>query len=155
MARWSPGEAVTPSEVIARRVFDKNSDAPLDMQSLDPNLFLDTRLQEDLSLDRLGEGQPLKAVISHLTPACDDDASRQKKHFRGWLATQRKNVKFEAVRPDVLTIERDGVDNPFHALLDRSAAREKGQAWHLSRSLFMTFKEHGATVAPLRRETEP
>lgn len=154
MARWEPGDVLKPSEVIGRRLFDKSSDAPIEMQSLSANLFLDTRYDEDLSLDRLGDGQPLRVVVARLTPACDDEASKQRKHFRGWLATQRKHVKFENVRPDVLTIERDGIDNPFHALLDRSAAREKGQAFHLSRSLLMTFKESGQIVDPVRPNTE-
>ncbi|MBX4884104.1 hypothetical protein HJA90_10985 [Rhizobium bangladeshense] len=154
MARWQPGDVVKPSEVIGRRLFDKSLNAPIDVQSLSPNLFLDTRYDEDLSLDRLGDGQAHRAVVTRLTPSCDEEATKQRSYFRGWFATQRKNVKFENVLPDVLTTERDGIDNPFHALLDRSAAREKGQAWHLSRSLFMTFKESGQIVHPIRPNAE-
>jgi hypothetical protein len=154
MARWTPGDAVKPAEVIGRRIFGKDPTTPLDIHLVNPNLFYDTRFEEDLSLDRLGEGQPHKSAVNHLTRACDVAATEQATHFVGWVAAQCKNIKFEHVRPDPLTIEKDGIDNPFHALLDRSSAREKVQAWRLSRSLFMDFKEHGQMVAPSRRKSE-
>ncbi|MGO8093254.1 hypothetical protein [Rhizobium leguminosarum] len=154
MARWIPLDVVKPAEVIGRRIFEKDPAAPLDIHLVNPNHFYDTRFEEDLSLDRLGEGQPHKSAIRHLTPACDNAAAEQSMHFVGWVAAQRKHLKFEDVRPDPLTLERDGVENPFHALLDRANAREKVQAWRLSRSLFMAFKEHGQMVSPMRRKPE-
>ncbi|MGO7331755.1 hypothetical protein [Rhizobium leguminosarum] len=171
MKRWLPGDVVKPAEVIGRRIFEKNPATPLDINLVNPNHFYDSRFNEDLSLDRLGEGQPHKSTITFMTPACDAAAVEQRKsimsqlrpehdaasvepsvHFVGWVAAHRKNIKHEVIRPDPLTLEREGVENPFHALLDRTDAREKVQAWRLSRSLFMSFKEHGQMVAPMRRK---
>lgn len=150
MGRWTPGEDVRPSEVIGRRIFDKTLDHLKGVESV-PNIFFDTRLEDDLSLDRLGDGQPHRQTVAFLTPLCDSAAQVQGKIFGGWLAAQRKHIRYENVRADALTLDRDGIDNPFHALLDRSAARERGQAFHLSRSLLMSFKESGQLVAPIRR----
>jgi len=149
MARWSPGPAIKPGEYVGRRVFDTNTSA-LDKHSLSPNLFLDTRLHEDLSFDRLGEGSIAKQVVTFLTPICDHEGHKQQKTFFGWLAALRRSIKYEEVRPDPLTEAVHGVENPYHALLDRSAARQRGQAFHLSRSLFISFQENGQVVLPIR-----
>lgn len=153
MGRWDPYSTVRQSELIGRRVFDKEQRSVPNIRELKYNIFLDTRYEDDLSVDRLGDGQPHRPTVTFLTGLCDAAAASQKQEFLGWVATQRKHVKFEEINPDALTIEEHGIANPYHALIDRSRAREKGQAFHLSRSLLMSFQENGLMVAPLRKST--
>lgn len=149
MARWKPDpNSVSSGEWVGRRIFSGAGKAA----ELSYNLFYDSRLDEDLSLDRLGEGaDPIKFVVEQVTAIADAEAEKHGKDFHGWMAARCKTLKNVNIFPDPLTIAAHGVDNPYHALLDRSRAREKADAHHFSRSLFYYFREDGKNVQPVRK----
>jgi hypothetical protein len=115
---------------------------------LSPEAFQDKRLSEDLSVDRLGLQNPVKTVVRRLTALASGEASRASKEFHGWIAIAVQDLKVVKVFPTPLTMQKDGVDNPFHADIDRSMAREEAQAFHLSVSLRVQFQDKGRYVAP-------
>lgn len=152
MARWEPdGSVVQPGELLGRRIYNQRSDIPSSMDDISPAIFWDSRLSDDLSFDRLGLGSAAKATVEKLTHLGDKDAERTGQFFWGWLAMHYKKLRHVLVRPDPLVIDRDDVDNPFHALLNRDEHRIKSQAHHLSRSLYFEFKEGGEIVPPIRK----
>lgn len=156
MAPWTPdNNQVKPSEFVGRRIFGKSSDEVSSIE-LTPNMFFDSRLNEDLSLDRLGENKVNKEVVKQLTPLCDSAAQNMSppQTFFGWAAIQLKNMTRAKVFPDPLTLERDKVENSYHALIDRSSVRNKDAAFFFSRSLLWDFKEKGQMVEPIRPVTD-
>jgi hypothetical protein len=146
---WPSQKAVQGGDIVGRRLFGSSpviaaSDVPMDA-------FDDTRVHMDLSFDRLGNGSVQKSVVRHLTPQCDEEAEKRKTEFNGWAALEAKKYKKVEFKPDALTKEKDGYENPFHALLIRDSARNKQQAFHLSRSLFLHFLTgDGKIVQPER-----
>ena len=140
---------IVNGELIGRRIFHEKLAAVSSMSDVPANVFLDTRYEEDLSVDRLGTGNVTKAIVKELTRLADEAATLQKTNFLGWIANHRKNIKQTEVRPDPLTIAIDGIENPYHGLIDRSGVREKVAAHHFSRSLLFMFQE-GQIVHPIR-----
>ncbi|MUZ65355.1 hypothetical protein [Agrobacterium vitis] len=152
MPPWKPGEKVDSKELVGRRIFESAHRSP-EKSALSPNIYFDTRLAEDLSLDRLGHGQSDKRVLKHITPLADEAGRAQGKVFNGWAATRAGPLsKLAAMKSDPMEAERDGIDNPYHALVDREHYRVREAAYALSRALFFEFQENGEIVAPFRKE---
>ncbi|MBA1144592.1 hypothetical protein [Mesorhizobium neociceri] len=152
---WSPSPvSIDPTEIVGRRLLAKtykgwpSQNPTRENLKLSPEAFQDTRLGEDLSVDRLGLQNPVKTVVRRLSALASEEAYRASKEFHGWIAMAVQDLKGVKVFPTPLTIEKDGVDNPFHADIDRSLAREQGQAFHLSVSLRVQFQDKGRYVAP-------
>ena len=77
---WNPDpNKIAGSEVLGRRVFtDKPFVGPggrLPEGCFKIDIFFDTKLGDDLSFDRLGEGSPVKAVRKFLTPLANAEAA--------------------------------------------------------------------------------
>lgn len=123
---WSPKTTeVEPNEMLGRRAYgdfspgQKSGDQFFKYRT---KMFVDTRLGNDLSLDRLGKGTYQKEVVSFLTPL----ANQQKADFRGWAQFRYSDLEKYAflVRPT----PQDEPNNPYHADLDRSKHRTRQQA---------------------------
>lgn len=153
MKSTPPKIEIKDGELIGRRVFDKKL-TTIELEKLTYNVFFDTRFADDLSVDRLGNGSATKSVVRQLTLLADEAASQQSTVFCGWIAIHRKNLQRVTLKPDALSEKLDGIENPHHALIDRSGARDKTAAFHFSRSLLYDFKEKGQVVPPERRQVE-
>lgn len=157
MPQWKPSPtAVEPAELVGRRLLAKTYErwtvdgVPSGQIRLTQEAFEDTRLGEDLSVDRLGPGAPLARILTRLTEIADDEAAKASKVFSGWVAIAVKELKTLKVIASPLTRAEHGIDNPFHADIDRSLFRQRAQAFQLSVSLRFQFQERGQYVAPLR-----
>lgn len=123
-------EKVGEKEILGRRVFTDRpfvgggGRVPEGCFNLD--IFFDTRLDDNLSFDRLGEGSPVKAVRKYLTPLADAEAAlmRPPRPFSGWAPISMKQLTFITVIPD----PREDPYNPYHAELSRDLYRAKAQA---------------------------
>ncbi|MER9912240.1 hypothetical protein NKJ71_16575 [Mesorhizobium sp. M0050] len=111
-------------------------------------------MNEDLSVDRLGINNPVREVVRRLTAAADTEAAKALKQFYGWIAIAAKDLRSLKVSPSPLSIDEHGVDNPYHADIDRSQFRERAQAFHLSVSLRVQFQERGRYVPPIRDKAQ-
>lgn len=143
-------DGVLPSEVVGRRIMEK----PGFSISISLDQFEDRRLNDDLSLDRLGVNSHNKEVVKILTPLADEGAASRNLDFYGWFAIHSKKLKGIVLRPDKLRAAEDGVDNPYHAVVSRENFRLKDQAHHFTRSLYYHFKEEGVHVAPIRMSVQ-
>ena len=128
---WTPDpDEVKPSESIGRRVFGKGwlagPDAKGPQGYFKITIFMDSRLDQDLSFDRLGETGVDKRVTRFLTPLGVDQGQTltPPKEFSGWAAISMARLDFATVRPT----PTDEPCNPFHADLSREGFREKVQA---------------------------
>ncbi|MHC2792587.1 hypothetical protein ACVINZ_001599 [Mesorhizobium jarvisii] len=157
MATWQPSlDNVEPAEIVGRRLLAKTYKdwpalgPPNGQLKLSAEAFEDSRLSEDLSVDRLGVNNPVRAVVRRLTVVADTEAAKALKQFCGWIAIAAKDLKNSRVFASPLSIEEHGIDNPFHAEIDRSQFRERAQAFHLSVSLRFQFQDRGRYVPPVR-----
>lgn len=157
MVIWEPSsESIQPTEIVGRRLLAKTYKdwptlgPPNGQLKLSAEAFEDSRLDEDLSLDRLGTSNPVKTVVRRLTVVADAEAAKTFKSFFGWVAIAARDLKNSTLVPSPLSIEEHGIDNPFHADIDRSGFRERAQAFHLSVSLRFQFQERGRYVPPVR-----
>jgi hypothetical protein len=145
---WNPDpNTIGGSEVLGRRVFtDKPFVGPggrVPERYFNLDIFFDTRLKDDLSFDRLGEGSPAKAVRKFLTPLADAEAAsmRPPRPFSGWAPISMKRLGFVKVTP----VPTKHPFNPFHAELSRALYRDKTQAETLA---FRLAVEAGTDLVP-------
>lgn len=98
MGRWKPDpdKEIGPGESLGRRLFAQASLAGATGQrpvpSFDLRNFEDSR-DGEVSLDRLGRGNPEKAVIRYLTPRAEAAAKKlgsSRMFFNGWASIQAK-----------------------------------------------------------------
>lgn len=154
--RWvpDPGEGIGSNEPLGRRVFDD----PVWRDSLQQGLkyvirydhFYDTRLSENLSLDRLGSaGNPSKKVIAFLKAKADREASQRNTRFEGWAYLLAKHFKLLEkplpLRPSPVS---GPLENPYHADLQRDSYREKKDAYLLALHLKQLFEVNGGFSKP-------
>jgi hypothetical protein len=142
---WKPDpNKIGGSEVLGRRVFtDKPFVGPrgrVPEGCFNLDIFFDTRLEDDLSFDRLGDGSPLKAVRKFLTPVANAQAEsmRPARPFSGWASITMKRLGFVSVTP----APTEEPYNPFHAELSRALYRDKTQAETLAFRLAVEAGKH-------------
>lgn len=156
MAHWTPNEtAVNANELVGRRIFEKADRTILSTADIKSDVFDDSRLHEDLSVDRLGNPNPDRKALKYLTSLADEEAEKRDRAFNGWIAIHAKKLKRVTIKPDPLTLAKDGTSNSFHAVIDRSAVREANLAYYFSTSLYFQFRENGLVVPPRREAVTP
>ena len=137
---WTPSyELITESEVIGRRLFRKsgttNEEASKQYKWKD---FYDSRLEEDLSVDRLGTPTIDGIGCNFLTGLACEEAENRKLEFRGWAAIQNKKLKDAIIEPRPIP-----EINPFHGEILRDAVRDKMLSYYFACALRMNFQDHG------------
>ena len=99
MGRWKPNpkDGIGRAESLGRRLFPQVSLAGATGQRPLPSFslgnFEETRAGGEVSLDRLGKGDPEKAVIRYLNPRAEAAAksrSSSRTFFNGWAYVQAK-----------------------------------------------------------------
>ena len=155
MARWVPNPArpIGKNEPIGRRIFDDivwRDEANQGQKGrLRVDHFYDTRVEEDLSFDRLGkQGNPDPRVVNLLKQLANAEADNERKSFEGWAYVAKRHLKKPLedneldIRPD-----DDSEENPYHALLARDDYRERRLAYFLALHLVHIFEGKGKHLA--------
>ena len=116
MKIWKPPKSLSPKEIVGRRtfgsrIFDK-SDSILPYKI---DIFMDSRIGENISVDRLGIRQAKPDVIEYLSPLCDKSAFKRSSNFVGWAQIEVSQIENLGVHAT------DAVDeeNPYHAEISR------------------------------------
>lgn len=162
MPVWYPPPEVDEKELIGRRLLDrvgKERATSEDGRPLyDVDDFFDTRLDHDLSVDRLGNPNATPDTLREVTKLADQEAARPESNrfFIGWATIRVRNLRFPDWAGQVTaspTRREDGtVENHWHADISRDGFRErKAQAYTLALTLQQTFARRGDYQAPNRR----
>jgi len=166
MAGWTPSNnKVADSEVVGRRIFDD----PLFNGSLSQGTpfklrvdhFFDKKLEEDLSVDRLGRSGSSEAAAKRLTgKLAQDEAVKRTKSvaFLGWGVMRVKSLRTSKMFKGALDVLPKPITeeprNPYHAEITRAAYRQEIHAWGLAASLRdiaekdLGFEQHADASAP-------
>jgi hypothetical protein len=133
---WKPDKKrVSDKEIVGRRVFGKKIfREPRERGLFVPEIFYDTRLENDLSFDRLGLKKVDKDVVRFLTQQCHQHGDMQNKKFVGWAAIKVSDIKkIKVSQLEKLEIQATpSQENPYHADLPREGFRELVSAERLA-----------------------
>lgn len=163
MAKWSPNPAsIDQAEVIGRRIFsDAIWDGPLDQgkpRTFRLDHFMETRSEEDVSVDRLGLNAADGLAKRMLTTLADKNAASRGKPFNGWAACRCKDMTLmgaslaEKIYPDPLPNAKypEEAPNPYHAQISRGEDRHKTNLLGLAMLMREMFSKKGHWVEPSR-----
>ena len=158
MPIWYPPPEIGEKELVGRRLLDKaGTERPTDEGGRPLSKvgdFYETREEDDLSVDRLGDPNPAQDTLRAITSLADKDASRPEinRIFNGWATILVQNFRFPGWVAQVTatpTMREDGtVENPWHADVNRDGFREKAQAYTFSITLQHTFERKGSYEPP-------
>ena len=117
MNKWVPNEQISPKEIVGRRafgsrVFDKSNG----VLRYNINVFLDTRVNSGLSVDRLGMKNVDHSVLNYLNPLCHQLAQKRSSKFVGWAQIKVRQIESIGIRATQAVNE----NNPYHAEIIRS-----------------------------------
>jgi hypothetical protein len=157
---WYPSPEVGEKELIGRRLLDRvgkhrattEEGRPL----YDVGDFYEARLEDDLSVDRLGDPNAAVDTLRAITGLADQEAARPESNriFNGWATIRVQNVRFTGGVAQVNsspTRREDGtVENHWHADINRDGFREKALAYTLAAALHHTFTRKGGYQRPER-----
>ena len=159
MPIWYPPPEIGEKELVGRRLLDKTgAERPTDKDGRplsEVGDFYETRAEDDLSVDRLGDPNPSQDTLRAITSLADMDALRPetKRIFIGWATIRVQNFRFTGWVAKVIatpTMREDGtVENPWHADVDRGVFREKPQAYTFAVTLQHTFERKGTFEPPI------
>lgn len=157
MGRWkpNPNEDIGRGESLGRRLFARASLAGATDQrplpSVDLRNFEDSR--GEISLDRLGQGNPEKAVLRYLNPRADAAAKNlgsSKMFFNGWAYVQAK-VLLDSKKLPIAIVpspipgnspsqEDDLTENIYHA---HTRSLRDTEPYFMALHLQDQFEKHG------------
>ena len=148
MAKWTPdSEQVEEVECIGRRLFNLTDiQRPYD-SSGNPTLlvtdFFDTRLETDLSVERLGNPNPSEVVLKHLSTLADEECSRWRKcrEFIGWSCLLARDIRFRGWQGQISPqpVGEGSSENVYHAEISRDGWRDKATSYALAATLMQEF----------------
>lgn len=160
MAVWRPPRVVGQREVVGRRLLNDVGELRPENDNGEPKLtfkdFHETRPDEDLSVDRLGDPNPSRGTLTAITTVADEEVAETKRpqSFLGWATIRVKDFSFPGwiaeieARP---TFRSDGSQkNRWHAEVNRDGYRDRGQSYALAITLQHTFERKGSYVSPRR-----
>jgi hypothetical protein len=137
------------AELIGRRLFGKQG-----WDDSKPSFtfihFVDSRFDQDLSVDCLGPGNTETKRIRPLTRLGDTEAAARVPvvTFDGWAAVLAKDLAFPGWLPLVRPSEQP--DNPYHAEIIRDGFRDKAHSYAFATAMADRFSRKGRYVSPIR-----
>ena len=160
MAIWYPPPEIAGSEIVGRRLMDKtsvqrgtnNAGRPL----FQLNDFYESRLADDLSVDRLGDRNPSRETLKKITSLADADANTRQPAFTfsGWAKIRVEIFCFPGWTAKIIAAPTQNaagdIDNRWHAEVSLEGFREKASAYAHAAALQHTFERKGAYEAPRR-----
>lgn len=142
MIKWPCPDTVGDKELIGRRLLELPYTDEYGI-FLKVNHFIDTRIEEDLSVDRLGEtGSVNKKALRHLSRLSFRHAEINSNSFFGWCTCR---VGYLKTFPYVVIASPDRTENDekfwnhYHADISRSDHRNKRRAYELATALTHIF----------------
>lgn len=145
---WQPNEQeIAPSEIVGRRIFTNDLLAEGETPKIKWETFYDSRLDSDLSFDRLGRSNAEKKILRALTKIADSHAEIIGKEFTGWAQIRAKALVDRAltlIPTPIKHNQEDGstdLENPYHCDLDRANFRQRVQAEALAFMLVALFEQ--------------
>lgn len=149
---------IAENELLGRRIVisETRSNGSNGDMELRVDDFYESREGADLSVDCLGNPNPVSGRLGALTLLADRDASKRNPRlsFSGWAAIQHKDLRFRGWSARVSaapTTEDDGrIENQWHANVSREEFRTKAQAYAFAVTLRDVFERKGRRVAPVR-----
>ena len=127
-------ETIEDKEILGRRAFGKNIFLNESSNHIRMEVFFDNRIENDLSLDRLGVGEAFKKILKKLIPLCEQHQSVISKEFKGWAQLKKEQLKQHQVIPTPI-YEPEELKNIYHADLVREKYRDKELAETLAFAL--------------------
>ena len=116
---WTPPNHVSNKEFVGRRVFGtKAFNKTSNSRRYKLDVFMDTRLDTGLSVDRLGVKAVCKEVLVFLTPLCETIAKKRNKQFKGWAQMHVNDLL--KLKINIKSTKPDNEDNPYHAEICRT-----------------------------------
>ncbi len=117
MNKWVPKDQISSKEIVGRRsfgsrVFDKSNG----ILRYNINVFLDTRENTGLSVDRLGMKKVDHSVLNYLNPLCHKSAIKSSSNFVGWAQIYVRQIESIGIQATQAVNE----NNPYHAEIIRS-----------------------------------
>ena len=127
---WDPPDQVSTKEMIGRRAFgkDKSVFANPEATRYKLGVFLDDRLADDLSFDRLGVRAADSDVVEFLIALGDELGRTRDKQVRGWAQIKADDLR----KLDFKKTDAEGEENPFHGELSREDLRNENAARDLA-----------------------
>lgn len=117
MKNWNPPKSVSPKEIVGRRTFGTRIfDESENILPYKIDIFLDDRIGENLSVDRLGVRRAMTNVVEFLLPLCDRSAMKRSSKFQGWAQIEVGQI----TKLGVHATEAVDEENPYHAEISRS-----------------------------------
>ena len=119
---WKPNSSIGKSETIGRRVLESQR-SKHDRLKIKFDAFIENRPDSNLSVDRLGDGNPVKKVVDYLRPLGERFAEERGKPgtFIGWaswttskLTSRPFNLELIAT-PIAENVEKGIARNDYHA----------------------------------------
>lgn len=154
MSVWYPDESgVHENETVGRRIFRTSPSTRTSDEDGLPEIgmkdFHDSRLENDLSFDRLGQPNPSKDTLRVITKIADEDAEgiSAAASFEGWATILIKKLKLPGWEPSWLPTptknEKGDFVNQWHTDLSREGFRNKRLAYMLAITLNHEFNLKG------------
>ena len=147
--------AIKDNEIIGRRLFGtqgwKVSDAAFTVELAH---FYDTRLDLDLSVDRLGMGNVENNRAQKLTELADGEAAERRPSttFEGWAGIMARDLTFPGWNKEVYPVDDPKGKNSHHAEIKRDNFRQKAQAYTFATVMADRFSRRGRFVPPHRSQ---
>ena len=125
---WKPNKSeIKKSEILGRRVYKS---PVLDNDNrLRVDHFFDTRTENDLSVDRLGEGSVIKKVTVLVAKKAGDANPEQT--FFGWAGLKAKSLTVPA-KTALTLLATPKIDNDYHGDISREDFRKDAAAYSLA-----------------------
>lgn len=149
----SEDNQLAPESLIGRRLFGKensqNQHRPFDFGH-----FVDTRLNSDLSVDLLGQGNADTKRLKALTVLASNEGKMRSPvvEFFGWAAILLRDLKFpgwpSSVRAVPVDASESKASNKFHAEISRDGFREKAQSYTFATMMADRFSRKGRHIPP-------
>jgi hypothetical protein len=148
MAQLLPAD-ISDKEIVGRRAFGSDKSVfsrPGKPEKYRIDVFMDDRLETDLSVDRLGVRKPDPDRMVELDALGTALGAKQEKQFRGWAQLPVKDLGLTVRRTDA-----EGEANPYHAEISRDEHRTDQTARSLAFRLCLVASEFEFIVSPVVR----
>jgi hypothetical protein len=148
--KWLNKSSVSDKEIVGRRVFgppfEQRPSAKIPQGAFRLDIFMESRAEAHLSLDRLGLRAADANVLAELSVLCREHAGRVKKPFTGWAGLRVIELSNLRIVPseDVVYADR----NPYHADLLLDDYRNRSQMESLCFRLAWQAQRVGLVAPP-------
>lgn len=152
MAIWEPPSTVGTKEVIGRRLYRSQTETSPTSQQLQIADFLEQRISENLSVDRLGATGLVNSVVLALAIVVSEEqpanivSTSHQKILLGWACIVRDKLRFPGWNAEIIctpTHLNGGVHNKWHADVSLTNFADKAQRYMFAATIRGVFETSG------------